>query len=78
MAYQCKVYVVQKYDQDGQTGPVVAVKLTHEDAHAIAKECAPAKVTVVMADKGKTANALDQETYRHLCNQLQFNLNDLP
>ena len=79
MAYSCKVYVVQKADQDGNlTGPVVAVKLTHDDAHAIAKECAPAKVTCVLADKGPQANAVDQETYRKLCKQLQFGLGDLP
>lgn len=52
MAYTAKVYVVQKADRLGNLlGPVLAVKLTFEAAHEIAKKFAPAKVTFVMADK---------------------------
>ena len=56
MAYQAKVYVVQRFDHDGRHGPVVAVKLTHADAHRIAKDHAPAKVTCVIADKTPEPN----------------------
>jgi hypothetical protein len=56
MAYQAKVYVVQRFDHDGRHGPVVAVKLTHADAHKIAKDLAPAKVTCVIADKTPEPN----------------------
>jgi len=41
-AYTSKIYIVQKYDRQGQPGEVIAVKLTFAAAHAIAKEFAPA------------------------------------
>lgn len=50
--YTVKVYIVQKADRQGNLyGPIIAAKLTHFEAHQIAKEYAPAKVTFVIADK---------------------------
>lgn len=63
-AYACKVYVVQKADRQGTLGEVLAVKLTHEAAHAIAKRMAPAKVICVMADKDDCLNAMEQVPVR--------------
>lgn len=54
--YKVKTYVVQKADRKGNLGEVLAVKLTFESAHRIAKRCAPAKVTFVMADKTDEPN----------------------
>lgn len=55
--YVCKVYVVQQADRQGNLiGEVLAVKLTHRDAHAIARRFAPAKVTMVIADKTPEPN----------------------
>ena len=56
MAYEVKVYVVQRFDHDGNCGPVVAVKLTRTEAHKIAKEFAPATVLCVIADKTPICN----------------------
>jgi hypothetical protein len=56
MAYETKVYVVQKADRDGNLGEVLAVKLSHGSAHQIAKDHAPAKVHFVIADKSETLN----------------------
>ena len=62
-AYVCKVYVVQKADRDGRlVGDVLAVKLTHQTAHAIAKANAPAKVTCVIADKSEFMNGPEHVT----------------
>jgi hypothetical protein len=71
MSFTCKVYVVQKADLNGVLGAIVAVKLTHADAHAIAKDCAPAKVLCVVADKSPEPNAVGPIQYRLLRNQLQ-------
>ena len=49
-SYQTKVYVVQKSDVEGNLGRLLAVKLTHAAAHAVAKRHAPAKVHFVLAD----------------------------
>ena len=49
---------MQKFDHDGHYGPVVAVKLTYVDAHKIAKDCAPAKVTCVIATENATTEAM--------------------
>lgn len=55
-SYQTKVYVVQKADPEGNLGKVLAVKLTHTSAHAVAKRHAPAKVHFVIADKTEALN----------------------
>jgi hypothetical protein len=57
--YTVKVYVVQKADRAGNLGPVLAVKLTHAAAHALAKQHAPAKVIFAVADKTQDLNASD-------------------
>jgi hypothetical protein len=55
-----KVYVVQRATRDGDLyGPPVAVKLTFEAAHALAKKYAPARVTYVLADKSGVPNGPD-------------------
>ena len=54
--YQTKVYVVQAADTAGVLGKVLAVKLNHSAAHAIAKKNAPARVHFVIADKSDTLN----------------------
>ena len=51
MAYEVRVYVVQKADREGNLGDLVAVKLTFAAAHEIAKRKAPANIHVVTADK---------------------------
>jgi surfactin synthase thioesterase subunit len=56
MAYEVKTYVVQKADVDGVLGEVLAVKLTYEAAHRIAKQHAPAKVHFAVADKTPERN----------------------
>ena len=56
MAYEVKVYAVQKADHEGNLGELLAVKLTFAAAHAIAKRKAPAKVHVVTADKTEDLN----------------------
>ena len=55
-SYTTKVYVVQKADADGVLGDVIAVKLTHGAAHAIAKRHAPAMVHFAVADKSDALN----------------------
>lgn len=55
-AYTSKIYIVQKYDRQGQPGEVIAAKLTFAAAHAIAKEFAPAKVVFAIADKDVKPN----------------------
>lgn len=54
--YTSKVYVVQKFDRDEQPGAVIAVKLTWDAAHQIARRYAPAKVIFANADKDPTPN----------------------
>lgn len=44
--FHVKIYIVQKAD-----GEVIAAKLTRATAQAVAKRHAPAKVTMVVADK---------------------------
>ena len=44
--FYVKVYLVTD-----QADRVLAVKLTFADAHAVALKCAPARVTMVLADK---------------------------
>ena len=56
MAFQTKVYVVQKADPEGKLGQLLAVKLTYAAAHEIAKKNAPAKVHFVVADKSPEKN----------------------
>ena len=55
-SYTTKVYVVQKADHNGALGDVIAVKLTHGAAHAIAKRHAPAMVHFAVADKSDALN----------------------
>ena len=61
--YINKVYVVQRAD-----GVLLAVKLTHQAAHQIAKDHAPAKVTCVIADKTLLTNVPVQISSQPLCN----------
>ena len=56
MAYEVKVYVVQRADREGNLGELLAVKLTFAAAHTIAKRKAPARVHVVTADKTANCN----------------------
>jgi hypothetical protein len=56
MAYEVKVYVVQKGDHEGNLGEILAVKLTYGAAHAVAKQHAPAKVHFAVADKAESRN----------------------
>ena len=56
MAYEVKVYVVQRYERDGTPGEVIAAKLTHNAAHTIAKKNAPARVIFTVADKSDGLN----------------------
>lgn len=58
MAYQTKTYVVQKMTRDGNDGPVIAVKLTFQTAHDLAKTHAPARVVFAIADKSDDLNAV--------------------
>jgi len=58
MAYDVKIYAVQKFDHDGSPGEVIAVKLTHAAAHDIAKRFAPSKVIFAVADKDPTPNVV--------------------
>jgi hypothetical protein len=58
VAFETKVYVVQKFDREGREGPVIAVKLTHATAHDIAKRNAPAKVIFAVADKDPSPNVM--------------------
>ncbi len=37
MAYDVKVYVVQQLDREGRPGEILAVKLTRQAAHDVAK-----------------------------------------
>jgi hypothetical protein len=48
---QVKVYVIQRYDKNGNPGEVIDVKLSFAAAHDIAKKYAPAKVLYDLADK---------------------------
>ena len=60
-----RVYVVQKADRHGRlVGEVLAVKLTRQAAHEIAKANAPAKVTCIIADKTPFLNGPE-----HVSNQ---------
>lgn len=51
MAFEAKVYVVQR-----PTGEIIAVKMAHGPAHAIAKAHAPAAVHFIIADKSPVLN----------------------
>ena len=63
-SFTVKVYVVQQADRHGNLiGPVLAAKLTLKDAHAIAKEFAPAKVTCIIADKTPVPNGPDHAAH---------------
>lgn len=69
MAFTVKTYVVQKADRDGNLyGPVIAVKLTFADAHQIAKQFAPARVSMVLADKTPIPNGPDAAAGQSLRN----------
>lgn len=56
MAFETRVYVVQKADREGNLGEVLAAKLSFGAAHAIAKKHAPAKVHFCIADKSEQLN----------------------
>lgn len=56
MAFQTKVYFVQKCERDGTPKEVIAVKLTFTAAHQIAKKYAPCKVGWTIADKSDVPN----------------------
>lgn len=49
--FTVKVYVVQRLG-----GEIVAVKLTFVEAHKLAKQWAPASVTMYLADKSPEPN----------------------
>ena len=54
--FTVKVYVAQRVDARGRLGEVLAIKLTHAAAHAVAKAYAPAMVSCIVADKTTFAN----------------------
>ena len=58
MAFETKVYIVQQFDRDGREGPVLAVKLTRQAAHDLARRFAPAKVIFAVADKDPSPNVV--------------------
>ena len=67
--YTVKVYVVQKADPvTHKGGEILAAKLTYADAHKIAKDFAPAKVTCLLADKSDLPNAPDAVVSRDVRN----------
>lgn len=67
--YTVKTYVVQQADAQGNLiGPVVGVKLTFKEAHEIARDFAPAKVTCIMADKTAIPNNPDHPAFQQECN----------
>ena len=66
MAYEVKVYAVQKADHEGALGELLAVKLTFASAHAIALKHAPAKVHCAVADKTDGLN-VDRVSDRSQC-----------
>ena len=49
--FDVKVYVVQKFQEDGTPGNVLATKLTRGAAQSIAKLFAPCRVWFMRADK---------------------------
>lgn len=55
-SYVAKVYIVQKYDREGNPGEIIAAKLTFAAAHSVAKDNAPAKVVFALADKSPHRN----------------------
>ena len=62
--FTVKVYVAQKVDVRGRLGEVLAIKLTHAAAHAVAKAYAPAAVTCIIADKTAFPNMTGQVSTR--------------
>ena len=64
MAFEIKVYVVQKFHRDGTPGEVLAVKLTRQAAHQVALEYAPSKVIFAVADKSSFANVVQDASHR--------------
>lgn len=70
MAFTAKVYIVQRADNDGNLfGEVVAAKLTFGEAQRIAasKGVAPAKVTMLIADKTTEPNGVGQIGHHDVC-----------
>jgi hypothetical protein len=58
MAFETKVYVIQKFDRQGNPGEVIDAKLTLAAAQEIAKANAPAKVIGFFADKRLTKSPM--------------------
>ena len=58
VAFETKVYVVQKFDREDNPGEVLAVKLTRQAAHQVALENAPAKLIFAVADKSSFPNVV--------------------
>ncbi|QIG66821.1 hypothetical protein EVB27_152 [Rhizobium phage RHph_TM16] len=58
MAFETKVYIIQKYDRQGNPGAVIDAKLTLAVAQEIAKNNAPAKVIGIIADKRISKSAM--------------------
>jgi hypothetical protein len=56
MANGVKVYVVQQFGRGGRAGDVLALKLTRQAAHNVAKAHAPAQVIFAVADKDSQTN----------------------
>ena len=66
--FKTKVYIVQRANSDGVlTGEVIAAKLTFIEAQTIAKAHAPAKVTMLFADKSPLANGVGQNGHHDVC-----------
>jgi hypothetical protein len=72
MAFQTKVYIVQRADADGKLLPEtpVAVKLTYGEARKIAVTLgiAPARITFLVADKTSQPNGEGQIGHHSVCN----------
>ncbi len=66
--FRIKVYIVQRATRDGiLTGEVIAAKLTFTEAQSLAKAHAPAKVTMLFADKTPFANGVGQNGHHDVC-----------
>lgn len=76
MAYSAKTYIVQRADANGnlRAETPIAVKLTFEAAQKIARMpgIAPAKVTLLIADKSDKPNGEGQYGHYSVCKPEPF------
>lgn len=76
MAFSVKVYVVQRADRNGdlRAEPPIAVKLTFAEARKVAmlNGVAPAKITLLVADKTDKPNGEGQIGHYSVCEAERF------